>query len=207
MENQSQQSHWQSVYTTKEETSVSWFQEHPTVSLSLIHGAQLPKLSPIIDVGGGTSRLVDHLLAEGFTDLTVLDIAAASLNVARKRLGSSAAAVTWLDADVTNAELPRAHYALWHDRAVFHFLTGAAARRHYVEQLRNSVVPGGHVIIATFALDGPRECSGLPVMRYSPETLAKELGNAFLLVEQTTEIHPTPLGTTQQFIYGHFQTV
>lgn len=204
---QSKLSHWQSVYTTKEETRVSWYQEHPTVSLALIHHAQLLRDSPIIDVGGGASHLVDALLAEGFTDVMVLDIAAAALNVAQSRLGPLASAVTWLAADVTAAVLPRAHYALWHDRAVFHFLTDKAQRQKYVQQMQDAVVPGGHVIIATFALDGPTECSGLPVMRYNPENLAMEMGSEFILREHTTDIHPTPFGTEQQFIYGRFQKV
>lgn len=193
--------HWESVYTSNAATEVSWFQEHSRISLELIRRAEVSKDSPIVDVGGGASRLVDDLLAGGFTDLTVLDLSSTALDVAKQRLGPQAALVRWIEADVTTAVLPFQHFALWHDRAVFHFLTGEAGRRRYVEQVHHAVQPGGHVIVATFAPDGPLRCSGLPVMRYSPDALHNEFGSAFELVEHTEETHQTPFGTQQRFIY------
>lgn len=194
-------SHWESVYTTKNETEVSWFQEHSDVSLTLIEKTGIAKSGPVIDVGGGASRLVDDLLAQGFQDITVLDITAAALQVAQNRLGPRSAAVTWLEADITTADLPSQRYALWHDRVVFHFLTDKTQRERYVEQVRHSVRSGGHVIVAAFAPDGPLRCSGLEVMRYSPDTLHAAFGETFRLVEHTRETHHTPFGTEQQFLY------
>ena len=156
--------HRETVYTTKAAHEVSWFQEHSTDSLPLIRSCPIDKSDPIIDVGGGASGLVDSLLAEGFQSLTVLDLSASALQVAKDRLGKAAAAVHWVEADVTEALLPFQHFALWYGRAVFHFLTHKPQWQKYVEQIRNSVVPGGHVIIATFAPDGPSECRGLNVI-------------------------------------------
>ena len=197
--------HWEQVYSTKPVTEVSWFQEHSEVSIDLIDRTGVGKGGAIIDVGGGASRLVDDLLAKGYQDLTVLDISAAALSVARRRLGTRAEAVNWLEADITSADLPRHGFDLWHDRAVFHFLTDGADRARYVQAVRDSVRPGGHVIVATFGPDGPLKCSGLPVVRYSPDRLHDEFGAAFELVEHTTEEHRTPFGTTQHFIYCHFR--
>ena len=193
--------HWDQVYTTKTSDSVSWFQEHADQSLRLIHNARLGKDAAIIDVGGGASRLVDDLVAEGYTDLTVLDLSSAALAVAKQRLGKHADAVHWMEGDITRTELPIHRFDIWHDRAVFHFLTEPADRHAYVERVMRSVRPGGHVIIATFAEDGPEKCSGLPVMRYQPETLHAEFGDAFLLVKHEKEAHHTPFGTVQQFVY------
>ncbi|NNM69649.1 MAG: class I SAM-dependent methyltransferase [Gallionella sp.] len=193
--------HWEQVYNTKAPDSVSWFQEHADQSLRLIHNTGLGKEAAIIDVGGGASRLVDDLALEGYTDLTVLDLSAAALAVARQRLGKHADAVHWMEGDITRAELPKYRFDVWHDRAVFHFLTDPADRRAYVERVRHAVRPGGHVIVATFAEDGPEKCSGLPVMKYQPETLHAEFGDAFLLIEHEQETHHTPSGTIQQFVY------
>ena len=193
--------HWERVYTTKAPDSVSWFQEHAEQSLRLIHATGLGKDAAVIDVGGGASRLVDDLVAEGYTDLTVLDLSSAALAVARQRLGKHAGAVHWMEGDITRAEFPVHRFDIWHDRAVFHFLTEPADRRAYAERVMRSVRPGGHVIIATFAEDGPEKCSGLPVMRYQPEALHAEFGDAFLLVGHEKEAHHTPVGAVQQFVY------
>ena len=178
---------------------MSWYQPDPAMSLALIDRLRVPKGAPIIDIGGGASLLVDRLLARGHTDLTVLDVSSTALEIARRRLGDPTP-VRWLHEDILTWQ-PDRRYALWHDRAVFHFLTDPADRHAYVERVMRSVRPGGHVIVATFAEDGPEKCSGLPVMRYQPETLHAEFGDAFLLVEHEKEAHHTPSGTVQQFVY------
>lgn len=193
--------HWEQVYTAKPSDSVSWFQEHADLSLRLIHNTGLGKDAAIIDVGGGASRLVDDLVAEGYTDVTVLDLSATALAVARQRLGKHADVVHWMEDDITRTEFPIHRFDIWHDRAVFHFLTDPADRQAYVAQVMRSVRPGGHVIVATFAEDGPEKCSGLPVMRYQPDALHAEFGGAFLLVAHEKEAHHTPFGTVQQFVY------
>ena len=193
--------HWENVYTTKPASEVSWFQEHSEVSLDLIKRTGVSQQSFVIDVGGGASTLVDDLLSDGFENITVLDISAAALHVAQARLAERAQVVTWLEADITRVTLPASHYNVWHDRAVFHFLTRPADRKRYVETVLASVKPGGHVIVATFSLDGPLRCSGLDVVRYSPDGLHEEFGESFLLVEHTQEVHHTPFGTQQQFVY------
>lgn len=193
--------HWENVYTTKPASEVSWFQEHSEVSLDLIKRTGVMQQGAVIDVGGGASTLVDDLLADGFENLTVLDISASALHVAQTRLAERAQTVTWIEADITQVTLPASHYDVWHDRAVFHFLTRPADRKRYVEAVLASVKPGGHVIVATFSLDGPLRCSGLDVARYSPDGLHEEFGEAFRLVEHTEEAHHTPFGTQQQFLY------
>jgi 2-polyprenyl-3-methyl-5-hydroxy-6-metoxy-1,4-benzoquinol methylase len=193
--------HWENVYTTKASTSVSWYQEHAESSLSLIRNTGIDKSDAIIDVGGGASTLVDDLLADGYSDITVLDLSRAALSATRQRLGARAAGVQWLEADVTDTGLPGHRYDLWHDRAVFHFLTEPQQRRAYVETVLRSVKPGGHVIIATFAEDGPTQCSGLPVVRYAPGELHAQFGDAFTLAEHFKETHHTPSGNVQQFVY------
>jgi len=197
--------HWERMYHTLAPHEVSWYQEHPRLSLDLIHSTGASKAAHIIDVGGGTSRLVDELLAEGYQHVTVLDIAGRALELARERLGSRAAAVTWVEADITAVELPRDGYDVWHDRAVFHFLMEPEDRRRYVETMRHAVRSNGHVIVATFALDGPTRCSGLDVVRYSPATLANEFGADFELLKSTNELHRTPLGVDQAFLYCSFR--
>jgi SAM-dependent methyltransferase len=194
-------SHWEEIYHTKPADQVSWYQEHSQVSLNIIKRTGVTPQGNIIDVGGGASTLVDDLLAEGFGNLTVLDISGAALRVAQHRMGGRAKAVTWLEADITRVTLPTHHFDVWHDRAVFHFLTRQTDRAQYIETVRSAVKPGGHVIVATFGLDGPLRCSGLNVVRYSPDGLHDEFGRSFELVEHTEEVHHTPFGTEQQFIY------
>lgn len=193
--------HWEQVYTSQPATGVSWFQEHAQRSVQLIGRTGIARDAPIIDVGGGASTLVDDLLAAGHSALTVLDLSEAALSAARQRLGERAQRVDWRLGDITQLELPRHAYALWHDRAVFHFLTEEADRRAYVANVLRSVAPMGHVIVATFAEDGPTRCSGLPVERYSPERLHAQFGEAFTLVGQERETHHTPSGGEQKFIY------
>lgn len=193
--------HWEKVYSTKASTEVSWFQEHAALSLKLIQDVAIPKSASIIDVGGGASTLVDDLLANGYGHLTVLDLSGAALATARSRLGGQAARVQWLEANVLEAELPAHGYDVWHDRAVFHFLTTEEERRAYVKKVLHAVKPGGLVIVATFAEDGPSKCSGLPVMRYSADALHAEFGEPFQLLGHERESHHTPGGNEQKFMY------
>lgn len=193
--------HWENIYHTKDPTQVSWFQEHSALSLDFIKATGVEKTGQIIDVGGGASRLVDDLLTEGYQHITVLDISAAALQVAQQRLGSQASLVTWIEADITQVELPNNYYDVWHDRAVFHFLTQTQDRKRYVETVRRSVKAGGHIIVATFAPEGPNRCSGLDIVKYDPEHLYNEFGNDFELVNSSNETHRTPFGTEQKFIY------
>jgi len=193
--------HWEQVYTAKPSDSVSWFQEHADLSLRLIHNTGLGKDAAIIDVGGSASTLVDGLVADGYTDLTVLDLSSAAIAVAKQRLGKRSDAIHWMEGDITRAEFPIHRFDIWHDRAVFHFLTDPKDRHAYVERVMKAVKPGGHVIVATFAEDGPDKCSGLPVMRYNPEALHDEFGDSFLLVGHEKEAHHTPAGAVQQFVY------
>ena len=195
------QAHWEKVYQTKAADAVSWYRPHLEKSLALIGRAAGNHSAAIIDVGGGESTLVDDLLASGYRDVTVLDISARAIEVAKNRLGGNAERVTWLAADITEAELPEHRYDVWHDRAVFHFLTEPQQRAAYVRQVARSVKPGGHVIVATFGPEGPQKCSGLDVVRYDADTLHDQFGAAFQLVESMTELHETPFGTTQQFVY------
>ena len=194
--------HWETIYQTKPPHEASWFQREATTSLALIRSVAPALETPIIDVGGGASTLVDGLLAAGYRRLTVLDLSLSALALARRRLGGSTAdRVTWLEADVLSAVLPQGHFDVWHDRAVFHFLTWPADRAAYVEQVRLSVKPGGYVLVATFAEDGPARCSGLPVVRYSSDELHDEFGAAFRLVQSVREEHITPAGARQAFVY------
>ena len=193
--------HWEKVYATKPVDGVSWFQAHADQSLRLIREAGVPLTAAIIDVGGGASTLVDDLLQQGYSSLTVLDLSAAALAAARARLGAPAECVQWIEADVTTATLPARGYDVWHDRAVFHFLTDPDQRQAYVEAVLRSVKPGGHVIVATFADDGPTQCSGLPVMRYSAGELHAQFGAPFTLLRHEREEHHTPSGAVQKFIY------
>jgi len=193
--------HWEQVYTTKSQNNVSWFQEHALQSVELIVSTGVSKEANIIDVGGGASTLVDDLLAIGHRHVTVLDLSDAALAASRTRLGDRAFGVSWLVGDITKVELPRHAYDVWHDRAVFHFLTTREEREAYVNAVLRTVKPGGHVIVATFAEDGPEKCSGLPVMRYSADGLHAEFGAPFTLLQQARELHHTPFGTDQKFIY------
>lgn len=193
--------HWEDVYQSKAVDEVSWYKPHLEVSLSLIEDAVSDCGSAIIDVGGGEATLVDDLVTRGHSDVTVLDISQAAIEVAKARLGSSAAAVHWITGDITEVELEPARYDIWHDRAVFHFLTDAEDRAAYVRQVARAVKLGGHVIVATFGPDGPEKCSGLDVVRYDAESLHGEFGPKFRLLDSITERHETPWGTPQQFMY------
>lgn len=195
--------HWETVYSTKSADAVSWYQPHAERSLTMIRSTGVLHSGAIIDVGGGASTLVDDLVAEGYQNLTVLDLSAAALKVAKQRLGNRAELVDWRVGDITTAELPDRHFDIWHDRAVFHFLTEKHDRQAYVANVMRAVKPLGHIIIATFAADGPTKCSGLPVMRYSAEQLHAEFGGSFTLVEQEHESHHTPAGAIQKFVYCH----
>ncbi|MCK1733070.1 class I SAM-dependent methyltransferase [Bradyrhizobium sp. 138] len=197
-------SHWDKVYATKGEAEVSWFQNSPSTSLAMIRAANPDREAAIIDIGGGASRLVDALLQDGYRDVAVLDLSANALDLARKRIGAAAATVNWIVADATTWQ-PEKTYQIWHDRAAFHFLIDSSDRAAYVERLRSAVAPGGHVIIATFAPDGPEKCSGLPVQRHDSASLAAELGPEFALVESRSEMHHTPWDSTQAFQFSRFQ--
>ena len=193
--------HWENIYHTKDSTQVSWYQLHPTLSFQYIQNTGVSKAGQIIDIGGGASTLVDHLLDDGFQNITVLDISAEALGIAKQRLAQKAELVTWLEADITKINLPTHTYDVWHDRAVFHFLTKPEERTRYVNIVKKSVKPGGHVIVATFAIDGPEKCSGLEVARYDSQSLHTEFGMDFELLDSTREEHHTPFGTEQKFIY------
>lgn len=197
----SKKAHWESVYETKPADSVSWFQPHAEKSLQIIESSVQGKHAAIIDVGGGASTLVDDLIFKGYDNISVLDLSAAALNVAQTRLGEKAGKVKWLVGDITTVDLPKNAYDIWHDRAVFHFLTEEADRQAYVAQVMRSVRPNGLIIIATFAEDGPEKCSGLPVRRYNAESLHHEFGDSFKLLGKEQETHHTPFGTDQRFIY------
>jgi SAM-dependent methyltransferase len=197
-----QQQHWENVYSTKSPDQVSWFRPHLERSLDLIERSiRNDRSASIIDVGGGASTLVDDLLERGFRNLTVLDISQAALDMARTRTGPMGRNARWLRADVTEAGFIPNQFDVWHDRAVFHFLTGPQEREAYVRNAASAVKPGGHVIVSTFGPEGPQKCSGLDVNRYDAEALHHEFGTRFRLVESSTELHQTPFGTTQQFLY------
>ena len=197
--------HWNSVYNRIAEIEGSWYQPELTRSLELLASVGVDPGSAIIDIGGGDSTLVDSLVARQMRCVTVLDISGVALERARTRLGAGASGVNWIEADVRTASLPPHAYDFWHDRAVFHFLTQRVDRLHYVEMASRSIKPGGIMILATFALDGPKRCSGLPVQRYSADTLCDEMGNEFELIRALTEEHRTPRGGLQQFLYAVFR--
>jgi hypothetical protein len=198
------QQHWKQIYESKPYDQVSWYQAVPRISMSLIHSSGVSPTSRIIDVGGGASTLVDCLLKADYRSIAVLDLAAGALEQSKQRLGPAAAQVDWIAADILSWQLAT-RFHLWHDRAVFHFLTQPEDRQAYLATLRAALLPGATVILATFALEGPERCSGLPVRRYSPQTLAAELGSEFTLVEAETEDHPTPSGAEQRFVYCRFK--
>ncbi len=193
--------HWEGVYGRKKTDEVSWFRPHLEQSLSYIEGAGLARDAGLIDVGAGASTLVDDLLGKGYTNLTAVDLSAKALEVARNRLGERGDKVKWLVGDITRLELPRHAYDFWHDRAVFHFLREPEDRRRYVELVRHALKPGGHVLVATFGPQGPERCSDLDVMRYSGDELHGEFGGGFTKVNELTELHATPSGKQQEFVY------
>ena len=194
--------HWEKVYRNKSPLEVSWFQENPALSLQLIGDARLALDAPVIDVGGGASILVDKLCDAGYTNIAVLDVSASALAHARERLAGRANAVHWYEADVTRFKPPQ-RFALWHDRAVFHFLTDKTDRDSYVSVLKQALRPGGHVIIMAFAIDGPAKCSGLDIVQYDEDKLKAALGPGFELAETGFETHKTPAGGQQKFAYFH----
>jgi trans-aconitate methyltransferase len=196
--------HWETVYVTKDENEVSWFQDDPAPSLALIEQLHPGPDSEIIDIGCGASRLIDGLMERGFRRLTALDISAAALDLATLRIGRRASEVRWIVADVTEWEPPR-RFDIWHDRAAFHFLVEEADRAAYIARLKEALVPGGYAIIATFAADGPDKCSGLPVHRYDAAGLATELGAEFTLVESRSHDHVTPWNSRQSFQFSIFR--
>jgi SAM-dependent methyltransferase len=195
------QSHWQNVYLSKGEQEVSWTQPDPEPSLGLISKYAPSRAAAIVDIGGGASRLVDALAARGYEELAVLDLSEAALAAARERLGARAAQVQWIAADATKWR-PAKPFDLWHDRAAFHFLVDAGDREAYLDRLRSGVKVGGHAIIATFALDGPEKCSGLPVQRYDPAALSQTTGDAFELIADQPHRHVTPWGAVQSFQFS-----
>ncbi len=195
--------HWEKVYGKNKPTEVGWYQQEPTLSLHLIHNTKLSFDAPIIDVGGGSSVLVDRLCDEGYTNISVLDYSANALNHTKDRLGDKADNIKWYEEDITHFK-PSQRFSLWHDRAVFHFITGKSDRQNYVSVLKNSLEPGGHLIIAAFAIGGPKKCSGLKIVQYDAEKLMGELGDCFELVGEKDEIHITPVKTEQKFNYFHF---
>jgi len=196
--------HWEAVFREKSEDEVSWFQQRPSTSLAMIAKTGADKSARIVDVGGGASRLVDALLDEGYRNVAVLDVASSALARARERLGGRADRVQWVVSDLL-VWSPDTTLDVWHDRAVFHFMTRPEERAGYLATMRRALAPGGHAIIATFATNGPEKCSGLPVRRYDPEGLAAELGAEFRLIESASEEHPTPAGKMQAFQYSRFR--
>jgi len=199
--------HWEQVYRTRQSTDVSWYRPHLERSLAFIETAAPDRDARVLDVGGGASTLVDDLLARGYRHLSVMDLSEAALRTAADRLGASSDGVVWLHGDVRSVALDPQSVDVWHDRAVFHFLTDAADRTAYVKQLQRALKPQGHLIIATFALDGPQRCSGLPVVRYDAAGLQQVVGDAFELVKTTADAHVTPGGNVQSFVYCHFVRV
>jgi 2-polyprenyl-3-methyl-5-hydroxy-6-metoxy-1,4-benzoquinol methylase len=193
--------HWEKVYAGKAPEAVSWYRPHLETSLGLIERAIAGYSASIIDIGGGESTLVDDLLARGYQNISVLDVSQTAINVTNKRLGLAAGRVHWLTADITEVQLQRGAYDVWHDRAVFHFLTVEEHRAAYVRKVAHAVKPGGHVIVSTFGPEGPSKCSGLDVIRYDAESLHVQFGVRFRLVESSKELHSTPFGTTQQFLF------
>jgi SAM-dependent methyltransferase len=195
------QEHWEQIYRAKAPDQLSWYSPHLSASLELIQRASVSHSASIIDVGGGESTLVDDLLERGYRNITVLDISQAAIDANKKRLGKKAERVHWLTADITKVELEPARFDVWHDRAVFHFLTASNDRVAYVRQVVKAVKHGGQVIVSTFGPEGPTRCSGLDVVRYDAESLHDEFGKRFCLLESSKQLHHTPFGTLQQFLY------
>jgi len=196
--------HWESAYRNKSPLEVSWYQQEPVLSLSLIANTQLAPDAPIIDVGGGSSTLVDKLFDKAYTDISVLDISGSALAHAKTRLANKADKVHWYETDVTCFK-PLHRFALWHDRAVFHFLTTRADRESYINVLKQTLEPRGHLIIMTFAINGPLKCSGLDIVQYDADKLITELGPGFKLIETGHQVHHTPAGNQQKFAYFRFR--
>jgi trans-aconitate methyltransferase len=196
--------HWEDIYSKEKVDEVSWYQTQPSLSLHMIEAANLDRNAAIIDVGGGASRLIDNLIMQGYTNLTVLDISEKSLERAKERIGSASQNIQWVESDIADFN-PHQKFQFWHDRAVFHFLTQPEDRTRYLEVMNQSLAAGAHIMIATFAPDGPEKCSGLPIQRYSHESLQQTLGPAYKLILQEQETHLTPAGGQQKFIYALFR--
>ena len=193
--------HWDAIYATKGPDRVSWYRPHLERSLLFLDAAKIDHGAGVVDVGGGASTFVDDLLDRGYTNVTVLDLSDAALEAAKSRLGSRASDVHWITADVTDANLPAGAFQFWHDRAVFHFLRDPGARARYVDAVRRAVAPGGHIVVATFGPHGPEKCSGLDVLRYTPEAIHAEFGADFSKIATAEEVHNTPWGSEQEFVY------
>jgi len=200
----SRKDHWEKIYQRKPIAELSWYQAEPGLSLRLIERIGLPRNARIIDVGGGASRLAERLLVKGYQNLSVLDISGPALEYARQRLTAQADQVSWIESDIIRFR-PHQTYDLWHDRAVFHFLTDVDDRKNYLAVLDQALRPGGHLIIATFAVGGPEQCSGLPIIQYDRDKMIAELGNNYLFREQQAECHLTPSGCEQLFKYFRFE--
>lgn len=197
----SEREHWESIYKRKNPDAVSWYRPHLDRSLQFIEKAGLSPTGSFLDVGGGTSTLVDDLLDRGYADITVLDLSESAIAQARERLGARGRTITWIVGDVTEVELPEQRFDFWHDRAVFHFLTDDASRQRYVAAVRRALKPNGHIVVATFGPSGPEQCSGLPVVRYTAQEIHGQFGGQFKKVGSEGEIHHTPWGTEQEFVY------
>jgi len=197
--------HWEQTYSGKETDALGWYTPHLATSLSWIQELNLGADAPIIDIGGGASTLVDDLLEANYRSITVLDISSKALSLVRARLGEKAKLVQWLEGDITMLELPTRYYELWHDRAVFHFLTEPEQQRKYRDRLLSALNPGGHLIIGTFTTEAPPKCSGLPVQRYNRQQLENTLGDAFELIRHHKEMHITPGGVEQMYLYCQFR--
>ena len=195
--------HWENVYGEKSSLEVSWFKKQPRLSLQLIKNAQLSQNDPIIDIGGGASTLVDYLSDGGYKNISVLDISGKALACTKTRLGNKSAEIEWFEDDITLFKPPH-QFSLWHDRAVFHFLTDKADRNSYINILKKALEENGHLIIAAFYIGGPTKCSGLDIVQYDAEKLLSELGDGFKLIEQANETHMTPANKEQKFGYFHF---
>jgi len=196
--------HWERTYTEKTADQVSWYEPQPQRSVELIEATKLDHEAGILDVGGGAASLAARLLGMGYTDLTVADVSPAGLAHAQSELGSDAARITWIEADIRSHDFGRS-YDLWHDRAVFHFMVDAVDRDGYLDVLRKTLRPGGHLILATFGPQGPTQCSGLPVERYGADDVQRVLGDDFELISSTLADHRTPSGRSQQFHYAHLR--
>lgn len=196
--------HWEQVYSTRMAEKLGWYRPRLDLSLAWIDEIGLDVADPIIDVGGGTSTLIDNLIDEGFESVTVLDISENALKSSRKRLGRQSRDIMWLDADVTSHRLPKNQFMLWHDRAMFHFLTAEEDRLAYRANLLRALRPGGHAIIGTFAPEAPPRCSGLPIKRYDPDHLRAELGNELVCIKEEKMLHITPGGIEQWYQFSLF---
>ncbi len=197
--------HWEEIYASRPADEVGWYRPHLQTSITWISELGLSLDAPIIDVGGGASTLVDDLLGLGYKSLTVLDLAEQAIAVTKERLGESAKSVTWLHADITEITLPQNRYLLWHDRAVFHFLLEHGEQQNYINAMLRAIRPNGYFIIGVFGPEAPAQCSGLPVQRYTPELLCEKFAPEFELLRQQNEIHETPSGVEQAYVYCLFR--